>query len=145
MKLTIELVPSTSWYNNVRSMVSKKEWDIIRKKCYQMSNYICDICGGKGEKHPVECHEIWDYNDKTNTQTLIGLTSLCPSCHEVKHSGLAILQEKERKVINQLKKVNNINEQESINLLRKAFEIHNIRSKKEWTVDISFLNNYLKT
>lgn len=144
MKLTIELVPSTSWYNNVRSMVSKKEWDIIRKKCYQMSNYICDICGGKGEKHPVECHEIWDYNDKTNTQTLIGLTSLCPSCHEVKHSGLAILQGKEEKIIEQLKKVNNITKQEAIKMLSKAFEIHRERSEKEWYVDISYLNEYLK-
>ena len=32
MKLTIELVPSTSWYNNV----TKNEWDIIRKKSYEL-------------------------------------------------------------------------------------------------------------
>ena len=29
MKLTIELVPSTAWYSNVRSNVSKEEWDKI--------------------------------------------------------------------------------------------------------------------
>ena len=29
MKLTIELVPQTAWYSNVRSNVSKAEWDVF--------------------------------------------------------------------------------------------------------------------
>lgn len=143
MKLTIELVPSTSWYSNVRSMVSKKEWDIIRKKCYQMSNYICDICGGKGNKHPVECHEVWEYNDKTKLQKLLKLTSLCPSCHSVKHAGFRITQGKQEFVIKHLQKVNNIDRETAITLLRESFNIFEQRSKFEWNVDISFLKQYL--
>ena len=81
-KLTIELVPKTSWYSNVRSNVSKNEWDIIRKKSYEHAGHVCEICGdigtNQGVKHNVECHEIWDYNDETNEQTLGGLISLCP-------------------------------------------------------------------
>ena len=68
-KLTIELVPQTSWYTNVRSNVSKEQWDVIRKKCYAQANNVCEICGDTGKnqgyKHNVECHEIWEYNELT--------------------------------------------------------------------------------
>ncbi len=67
-KLSVELVPSSSWANNVRSLVSKKEWDSIRKKSYQDANYRCEICHGVGRKHPVECHEIWEYNDASGVR-----------------------------------------------------------------------------
>ena len=70
MKLTIELVPSTAWYSNVRSNVTSSQWDVLRKECYKNAGYKCEVCGGKGPKHPVECHEIWEYNDESFTQTL---------------------------------------------------------------------------
>ena len=59
MKLTIELVPQTAWYSNVRSNVTKSEWDVLRKACYKAAGYKCEVCSGKGPKHPVECHEMW--------------------------------------------------------------------------------------
>ena len=34
IKLTIELVPRTAWFSNVRSMVSREDWDVLRKECY---------------------------------------------------------------------------------------------------------------
>lgn len=69
--LTIELVPSTSWYSNVRSMVKPEEWDILRRISYKEAQYRCKICHGQGTKHPVECHEIWEYDDAKHTQTLM--------------------------------------------------------------------------
>lgn len=92
-KLTVEIIPSKSWYNNVRSNVSEKKWDIIRKKCYKEAGYKCEICGdnglNQGQQHRVECHEIWNYDNKTKIQKLVGFISLCPLCHKVKHFGLA--------------------------------------------------------
>ena len=44
MKLTIELVPSTAWFTNVRSEVSKAKWDKIRRKSYKHADYKCEIC-----------------------------------------------------------------------------------------------------
>ena len=61
-KLTIELVPKTSWFTNLRSLVSKEQWDKIRNKVYWKAGYKCEICGSKGPKWPVECHEIWHYD-----------------------------------------------------------------------------------
>lgn len=43
MKLTIELVPSTAWYSNVRSNVTQAEWDVLRKECYKKAGYVCEI------------------------------------------------------------------------------------------------------
>jgi len=140
MKLTIELVPSSSWYNNVRSEVSRKEWDIIRKKCYADANHVCEICGGVGKRHPVECHEIWNYDDNTNVQTLVGFIALCPSCHGVKHSGLTINRMGIEVVIRQLMKVNKISRDYSIRLINSAFDLWSERSKKSWEVDISYLD-----
>lgn len=146
-KLTIELVPETSWYNNVRSNVSKEEWDYIRKKCYKKANYKCEICGQTGKsqgfKHPVECHEIWDYNDDLKIQKLTGLIALCPHCHKVKHSGLALMQGETEIVINQLMEVNKMNPTEALEYLNKAFALWEYRNNFDWDLDITYLDKYL--
>jgi hypothetical protein len=87
-RLTIELVPETAWFRNLRSEISGEAWDKIRKDCYKNAGYVCEICGGVGQRHPVECHEIWEYDDGDKRQILRGVIALCPSCHEVKHIGL---------------------------------------------------------
>lgn len=143
MKLTIELVPETAWFSNVRSEVSKSTWDRIRRKCYKEAGYVCEICGGKGPKHPVECHEIWEYNDDTYKQILKGLISLCPNCHKVKHPGLAQIKGETDIVINQLMKVNNIPKTKAINYINESFNVWEERSKHEWECDISYLDEYL--
>jgi hypothetical protein len=147
LKLTIELVPKTCWYSNVRSNVTKTEWDIIRKKSYELANNQCEICGdvgkNQGVNHNVECHEIWEYDDLNKIQKLIGLISLCPYCHKTKHAGLSQMNGEENIVINQLIKVNNITRKDAIDYINDSFTIWRERSKHEWTLDISVLNQYL--
>ena len=91
LKLQIELVPGSCWWTNVRSNLTQSQWDKIRKPVYANANFLCEICGERGTKHPVECHEVWIYNDKSLIQKLDHFQSLCPLCHEVKHIGLAEL------------------------------------------------------
>ena len=86
MKLEIELVPEFSWYSNMRKVMTKEEWDKLRKSVYAEYNYQCGICESKGMLH---CHEIWKYDDVNYTQTLSGFIALCPMCHHVKHIGFA--------------------------------------------------------
>lgn len=144
--LTIELVPKTAWYTNVRSNVSKEEWDRIRKKCYQNAGYVCEICGDTGlnqnHKHPVECHEIWQYDDHNHVQKLTGLISLCPNCHTVKHPGLAQIKGKLDIVIRQLQKVNSMTFEEAAEYLQESFLIWGVRSQHQWTLDIEYLRTY---
>ena len=47
-KLTIELVPSTSFYTNVRSILPKSEWDRLRKDSYKKAKFKCQICKESG-------------------------------------------------------------------------------------------------
>lgn len=144
--LTIELVPKTAWYTNVRSNVSKEEWDRIRKKSYQNAGYVCEICGDTGlnqnHKHPVECHEIWQYDDLNHVQKLTGLISLCPNCHTVKHPGLAQMKGKLETVIRQLQKVNSMTFEEAAEYLQESFLKWIDRSQHEWTLDIEYLKTY---
>lgn len=147
-KLTIELVPRTCWYSNVRSNVTKNEWDVIRKKSYEHANHVCEICGdvgtNQGVRHNVECHEIWDYNDETKEQTLLGLISLCPYCHKSKHVGLAQMNGELDIVVNQLMKVNGITEKEAFDYINKSFDIWSKRSNFEWTLNIDYLKEYMQ-
>lgn len=135
MKLEIELVPRTSWYSNLRKHLSQSDWDIVRKKCYRDAGYVCEICGGKGPKWPVECHERWKYDDERSIQKLIGVIALCPDCHMVKHAGLAQINGKIDQVIDQLIKINKIDETQAKQHIDTTMGIWKSRSYNKWTID----------
>lgn len=139
MKLSIELVPKTSWCTNLRSEMSGAQWDRIRRATYKRADYECEICGGTGSNHPVECHETWEYNDETHEQTLTGLVALCPSCHEVKHIGYASTQGNGERAIKHLADVNDWSRQKAVEHAKEAFETWEERSQHQWTVDISLI------
>ncbi len=63
-QLTVELVPRTCWFSNLRSELSKEEWDRLRRPVFERAGNRCEVCGGKGTQHPVECHEVWEYDDE---------------------------------------------------------------------------------
>ena len=148
MKLTIELVPQSSWGNNLRSEanLSKDQWDKLRKESYRKANYKCEICGEKGPKWPVECHEIWHYDDEKHTQTLKGLISLCPTCHKAKHIGRTLSvepQEVQSKVILKLATVNQLDPQQTEEYIVKVFEQWQERSQHQWKLDLTWLQSKL--
>lgn len=142
-KLLIELIPTTCHYSNVRTTVKKKEWDKIRFISYELANNKCEICGdigkNQGYNHNVECHEIWEYDDENKVQKLIGLISLCPTCHQVKHIGRAIAIGKHKQAYAQLMKVNKWSQKQVEEHILESFEIHKERSKHEWGLDLSIL------
>ena len=139
MKLTIELVPKGSWFTNLRSALTKGEWDLIRKEQYKKSNYVCDICGGIGDQWPVECHEIWEYDDNRKIQKLVGFTSLCPMCHLVKHIGLAQIRGRYIEAIEHLKKINKMSTTEAEVYVEDQMFKWQERSLHKWKIDISLV------
>ena len=150
MKLTIELIPSTAHYTNVRSNVVSRVWNRIRKKCYKLADNRCEICGdigtNQGRKHKVECHEIWKYDLSTSIQKLTGFIALCPLCHQVKHFGrtqlLGVFYEE--RAIRHLSKINNISRSEVLDHILQEFNRFQERSKIEWHTDIAYIHEYLK-
>jgi 5-methylcytosine-specific restriction endonuclease McrA len=132
-KLTIELVPQTGWLSNVRSHVTNPEWDVIRKRVYQAAGYRCDVCGGKGIKHPVECHEIFSFEDQTRLQKLVRMVALCPSCHRVKHFGFARTQGLEEQAYTHLCRVNGWTREVAERYVDQQFRVWQERSRHEWS------------
>lgn len=137
--LTIETVPKTCWFSNVRTNVAPEDWDRLRREVYQLAGYRCEICNGRGPKHPVECHERWHYDDDTRTQTLLGLIALCPDCHRVKHIGLAFKQGQGGEAMAHLSEVNGWNLAETLEYVDEAREVWELRSAHQWTLDLSWL------
>lgn len=140
--LTIELVPRTSWYKNVRSNVSKEEWERLKKIISSRAGHRCEICGGRGARWPVECHEIFAYDDERHVQKLIGLMALCPACHEVKHIGLAGLRGKSNSARAHLAKVNGWSMEDAELYIEGCFEIWHRRSRHQWNLDLSYLKQF---
>ena len=134
--LTIELVPETCWNSNLRSVLPKKEWDVIRKEAYKNADNQCEICGNAGR---LECHEIWEYDDEKHIQKLVGLIALCSPCHLVKHMGFARIKGKEEAAIQQLMLVNDWTREEANKYIEEAFRVYAERSKQEWKQDMSLI------
>ena len=141
-KLTVELVPSTAWGENLRSILTKAMWDNLRTQSYKKARYRCEVCGGKGSKWPVECHEIWHYDDSSHTQTLLGLISLCPSCHQVKHLGFAHIQGKGADAREHLAKVNGWDQSTTSMYVDAVFKQWEERSKHVWQLNLDWLGNF---
>ena len=144
-KLTVELIPKTCYFSNIRTTVKSKEWDKIRFISYELANNKCQICGSTGKKqgykHNVECHEIWFYDDETHVQKLIGLISLCVLCHQVKHIGRAMAIGKQTQCFAHLSKVNKWTKEQIDEHLLESFELNKERSKYDWELDLSILND----
>jgi hypothetical protein len=144
MRLDIELVPHSQWYNNLRSQNSRRIWDELRNACYKRAGFRCEVCGdqgiNQGVKHTVECHEIWEYDVENEVQKLTGLIALCPFCHKTKHAGLA-LQKNELWIVElQLMRVNNISQDEAQALIFNAFKLWGLMNKINWKQDVSIVD-----
>lgn len=87
-----ELVPEALWGKNL-SERHPTQWAKLRTLATRFAGFKCEICSGKGEKYPVEIHEVWRYSIKGHkgTQVLVRLIALCPMCHYAKHYGRSAL------------------------------------------------------
>jgi hypothetical protein len=141
-RLTIELVPKTCWFSNVHRQVSRQDWDRLRSQVYERAGRHCEVCGGRGSRHPVECHEIWEYDEASSVQRLLGMVALCPPCHEVKHIGLAGLKGRGNVAREHLAEVNGWTSGVAAQYVEEAFAVWRQRSSRTWSLDVSALAAY---
>lgn len=144
--LRIELVPSTCWGSNLRSVFSPSQWEWCKGYARTHSAHpgACTVCGGRGARWPVECHEAWEYRlgARVPTQVLVGLDALCPDCHHCKHLGHLIVTQSEEmfhRALVHLMKVNNWDVWQTEEYVQRAFEMHKVRSQFEWDLDLRWL------
>jgi hypothetical protein len=118
------------------------EWERLRKATYAKAGHQCEICGGRGQRHAVECHEIWEYNDKAAIQNLTGLIALCPSCHEVKHIGFAGVRGRRAIAVAHLSQVNNWTPPQTAQYLAFTWRIWQIRNLFVWQTNYQWLEQF---
>ena len=139
LKLTIELVPASSWGNNLRSVLKPHMWKTIREEVYKKYNGKCAICKAKGKLH---AHEVWEYDDDNHIQNLVGIIALCKLCHAIKHFGHTELEDAKgkidkEKVIRHFMKVNSCSREDFMKHkieVQKEFEK---RSRHDWQLNIN--------
>lgn len=147
-RLTVELVPRTAWWSNVRSNVTRAEWEKCKAYARNQTGGTCLICRStghqQGRRHAVEADEIWHYDDDKQIQTLVGIRPLCPMCHAVKHLGRTrqvSSPEQWARVIDHMCWVNG--REWTVTYLDRyleiVFAIWEARSELEYSLDVSFL------
>lgn len=140
MKLEIELVPTTSHFNNLRSEVTATAWKKLRIKYLTPLNNCCEICGGSSPKRGLDLHEVWSYtivDQYSGIQRLERLEGLCMYCHEVKHYYLTHLRGFGDRARSRLQKINGLTDKELYEyelLVHKDFVE---RSSVEWKIDLN--------
>lgn len=139
LKLAIELVPATNWYNNMRSIMTRQQWDTLRRRVYADYGYKCGICGMTNVT--LNCHEIWEYDDQNHIQKLNGFIALCRLCHWVKHIGLAGIRASEgqldfEEIIVHFMKVNGCDRNTFETHRSEAFQVWEERSKHQWQIQL---------
>ena len=141
--LTLELIPSTAWGSNLREILPRSEWDKLRKGRYKIAEFCCEICGkygfDQGFSWPVECHEVWDFDEDKGIQKLVRLIALCPLCHQVKHFGRTELMGDADRAVMHLMHVNRWSRQDALKHIKEAAEAWERRSAMKWTLDVTHL------
>ena len=147
LRLTIDLVPETSWCKNLRKMIPPRTWERIRREASAKSGNRCAICGAEGR---LNCHEMWRYDDRHNVQRLVGFVALCNLCHHVKHIGLAVILAAEgrlsyERVVEHFLEVNNCDRGTFAKHKTSAFAKWRDRSQRAWTTDLGEYSTVVKS
>lgn len=142
-KLTIELLPKGAWNNDFSKTLPKKEWDILRKTCYEKAKHRCQICGMQTDN--LDAHEVWNFNMETKTQTLINILALCSRCHGVKHYRNSERLGYGEEAKNHFIKVNNCNELEfATHLVQAEIDFKNRNKIYRWKINANLSKFGLK-
>ena len=143
IKLDFELVPDSCWFSNLRSILTAKQWDFLKKDAKMRANNKCMICGRQTTR--LEAHEKWEYDEQNCVQKLVDIVSVCKDCHSVIHIGRTQLKGDIVRAENHFMAVNNCSYVE----MRKAMGEANLRHQSlnlvsEWSLDLSYLKRYIK-
>lgn len=140
--LFVDLVPSSCWFTNVRSCVSERDWERLRRMITRRAGLRCEVCG-RGEDRErqrwLEAHERWSYDEAARVQTLRRLVCLCTDCHTATHIGLAGLQGNGQAAEAHLAAVTGLSPRDVERHVNDAFSVWRARSAVNWTLDLSIL------
>ena len=141
-KLEFEFVPDGCWKSNLRTILSKRQWDYVKKDAKERAGGKCMICGKKTAK--LDAHEKWNYDLSKGVQVLEDVIAVCKDCHAVIHMGRTQLKGDEVRAEKHYMKVNNCSYVQYRKELGLANELHQKRNQvSEWAIDISWLKRFV--
>ena len=141
-KLWIELVPDGCWYSNLRTVLPKKVWDMIRNDAKARAGNKCAICGKENTR--LEAHEKWSYDEKSRVQKLEDVVSVCHDCHSAIHMERTALLGDIERAENHYMKVNKCSYSQMKKDRSEANELHQKRNRIDWIADTSWLKRFLE-
>jgi hypothetical protein len=146
LQLRVEMVPQSSWYKDLRELLDEATWERIGSLVAERAGGRCEICGGRGPRHrPVECHELWRFDDPVRVQTLVRVVALCPDCHAVKHWETVRKHGGDTQARAHLAQVNGWSLAQTDAHIRDAFGRWAQRNQGPWILDLEGLRPYLGT
>lgn len=144
--LFVDLIPSTSWFVNVRSAVIRRDWDRLRTMVYRRAGHRCEGCGSRpNPAHGLllEAHERFTYDPRSGVQRLVRLICLCTACHGVTHFGFTALggAGEAEAALGHLQLVTGMTRDQAERHVRAAFALWERRSAVRWQLDLSVIKN----
>lgn len=140
-KLSVELIPSSAWQNNLRSLLKPSMWESIRKKVFTKNDFKCAICSRPSKS--LHAHEVWSFDNINKIQKLENIIALCYLCHGVKHFGYTSLKNNNpEKFIKHFMKINKCDRITFQNHLKEETEKFENRSHFDWQLDLSKLKSF---
>lgn len=140
--LFVDLVPQTCWFTHVRSCVSERDWDRLRRMVFERAEHCCEACGRSWVPgFRLEAHERWAFDQTRRVQSLRRLICLCSDCHTATHFGLAELRGMGPVALAHLRVVTGMSEQEARVHIGSAYRLWRKRSQHEWTLDLGMLTD----
>ena len=138
--LWFEQVPDECQRVNLRSILPKELWDVVRKDAYARAGHVCSVCGARGR---LEAHERWTYDEKAKVQKLSSVVALCRACHEVVHIGRTSLIGRYQEAMEHFMRVNGCTQSEFHLALERANAEHErLNRVEEWATDLSWLKRF---
>ncbi|GAA4918828.1 DUF5710 domain-containing protein [Streptomonospora salina] len=142
--LFVDVVPSSCWFTNVRTCVSQRDWERLRRMLLDRAGHLCEICG-RGEDRAaerwLEAHERWAYDERRSVQALRRLICLCTDCHRTTHFGLARVKGRADQAFEHLCAVTGMTPDQADSHVQRAFAVWEQRSTRTWTLDLSMLTD----
>ena len=138
LKLELHLIPQSSFFCNLRTALGNK-WYPLSKQIRKEHNDTCQYCGAiKDTKKGlyIHCHEVWEYNESTKIQKLIGFECLCSDCHAVHHWEYSRISNRDlNALLKHACKVNNCSQDEFKRHIQEAGDLWIKRSAIQWKLE----------
>jgi hypothetical protein len=137
----VDMIPSTSFGASLANILTQESWKAVRKASFVNAGYSCQICGEANG--PVEGHEVWQFHDQFSDkrgwgiQSLETILCLCSECHEMFHPGLANVRGRSEAMIARSKAVNGWTDQEYNKTCSYSNERHQVRNRRNWSLDLT--------